>query len=287
VKALVTGASGQLGRALRAAPPEGIELVSFGSEELDITDQVAVMRAVERTTPDVILNAAAYTAVDLAECEEARALAVNCAGVAHLAAAAHEAGAKLVHISSDFVFDGHSGRPYLPEDPPAPLGVYGQTKLAGEEAARANGDSLIVRTSWVYSAHGSNFVRTMLRLMKERDELRVVTDQMGTPTWATSLAQALWQLVDADARGIVHFSDSGVCSWYDFAVAIHEEAVGAGLLNRIVRIVPIATAEYPTSAKRPYYSVLDKAGTWKILGGPAPHWRKNLRLMLKEMNNNG
>jgi dTDP-4-dehydrorhamnose reductase len=287
VKALVTGASGQLGRALRAAPPEGIELVSFGSEELDITDQVAVMRAVERTTPDVILNAAAYTAVDLAECEEARALAVNCAGVAHLASAARDAGARLVHVSSDFVFDGDSGRPYRPDDPAAPLGVYGWSKLAGEEAARANGDSLIVRTSWVYSAHGSNFVTTMLRLMHERDELRVVTDQVGTPTWATSLAQALWQLVNANARGIMHFSDSGVCSWYDFAVAIHEEAVGAGLLNRTVRLVPIATAEYPTRSRRPPYSVLDKARTWQILGAPAPHWRENLRLMLKEIDGNG
>ena len=287
MRALVTGAGGQLGRALRAATPDGVELVCFGSEELDITDRSAVMRAVDLAAPDVILNAAAYTAVDRAEREEASALEVNGAGVAHLASAARNAGSKLAHISTDFVFAGDRSRPYRPEDPAAPLGVYGRTKLAGEEAARANEDSLIVRTSWVYSAHGANFVKTMLRLMKEHDELRVVTDQVGTPTWAASLAGALWQLVGANAQGIIHFSDSGVCSWYDFAVAIYEESIGAGLLDRTVRIVPIATAEYPTPAKRPPYSVLDKARTWEVLGGPAPHWRENLRLMLKEMNNNG
>ena len=287
MRALVTGAGGQLGRALRAATPDGVELVCFGSEELDITDRSAVMRAVDLAAPDVILNAAAYTAVDRAEREEASALEVNGAGVAHLASATRNAGSKLAHISTDFVFAGDRSRPYRPEDPAAPLGVYGRTKLAGEEAARANEDSLIVRTSWVYSAHGANFVKTMLRLMKEHDELRVVTDQVGTPTWAASLAGALWQLVGANAQGIIHFSDSGVCSWYDFAVAIYEESIGAGLLDRTVRIVPIATAEYPTPAKRPPYSVLDKARTWEVLGGPAPHWRENLRLMLKEMNNNG
>ena len=276
-----------MGRALRAATPDGVELVCFGSEELDITDRSAVMRAVDLAAPDVILNAAAYTAVDRAEREEASALEVNGAGVAHLASAARNAGSKLAHISTDFVFAGDRSRPYRPEDPAAPLGVYGRTKLAGEEAARANEDSLIVRTSWVYSAHGANFVKTMLQLMKEHDELRVVTDQVGTPTWAASLAGALWQLVGANAQGIIHFSDSGVCSWYDFAVAIYEESIGAGLLDRTVRIVPIATAEYPTPAKRPPYSVLDKARTWEVLGGPAPHWRENLRLMLKEMNNNG
>ncbi len=286
MKALLTGANGQLGRALQATAPEGVRLVVLGSTELDIGDEAAVMAVVEAEKPELILNAAAYTAVDKAESDEEAALHVNSKGVANLALAARETGARLVHVSTDFVFDGASSTPYRPDSPTAPLGSYGRTKLAGERAA-AIADALIVRTAWVYGAAGHNFVRTMLRLMAERDEVRVVADQIGTPTFATGLAEAIWALDAAGAKGIFHHADSGVASWYDFAVAIQEEALELGLLGRAVPVIPIATRDFPTPARRPAYSVLDKSATIDILGAPAPHWRVNLRRMLRELKDNG
>ena len=285
MKVLVTGANGQLGRALVATAPASAKITALDSAALDITSAAEVERKVAELSPELIVNAAAYTAVDRAEEDEQRAMAVNAHAVRHLAQAAAKCGARLVQVSSDFVFDGASGRPYRPDDPPSPLGAYGRSKLAGEQAAGA--DALIVRTAWVYSADGHNFVRTMLRLMAEREELRVVADQVGTPTWASSLARAIWTLVGRDVSGIQHYTDSGVASWYDFAVAIHEEASALGLLRSPVRIVPIATSDYPTPAKRPSYSVLDKSETYRLLGGPAPHWRDALRQMLEDLTNNG
>lgn len=285
MKALITGAGGQVGRALQSTAPPGVSLLALGSGQLDITSADAVTALVEAERPDLIFNTAAYTAVDKAESEEDRARLVNGDAVGFLSSAARQTGARLIHISTDFAFDGTASTPYPPDAPPAPLGAYGRSKVVGEVEAQ-NG-ALIVRTAWVYGSHGHNFVRTMLRLMAQRDEVRVVTDQIGTPTWATSLAQALWRMADASARGIWHYTDSGVASWYDFAVAIQEEALALGLLDRAVPVIPITTADFPTPARRPAYSVLDKSATFALLGGAAPHWRVNLRKMLKDIQTHG
>ena len=277
-KALIVGGKGQLGRGLAATAPAGIEIVSHDVDTLDITDRAAVDALVEALQPDVLLNAAAYTAVDKTESEEAAAYAVNAAAVGILASAARSVGARFVHVSTDFVFDGTVGVPYAPEAPTNPLSAYGRTKRAGEIAA--GDDALIVRTAWVYAPTGGNFVRTMLRLMAERPEVRVVADQIGTPTYAADLAAAFWAMASKDVHGIHHYTDSGAASWYDFAVAIQEEALAAGLLDKAVPVIPIPTSAYPTPARRPFYSVLDKSSTIDVLGSPAPHWRTNLRRMM-------
>jgi dTDP-4-dehydrorhamnose reductase len=285
LKVLVTGADGQLGRALQQSAPAAVEVIALGRRGLDLTDRAAIVGTVAHHRPDLIFNAAAYTAVDRAESEESAARLINATAVGELARATASTGARFVHVSTDFVFDGASGRPYRPKDPTGPLGVYGRTKLEGEQAAGP--DALIIRTSWVYAPAGTNFVRTMLRLMGERPELDVVADQIGSPTYAPGLASALWALALQDVRGILHYTDSGVASWYDFAEAIQEEALAIGLLDRAATIKPIATEDYPTPARRPSFSVLDKADTWRLLGGAAPHWRVNLRTMLGELKRNG
>jgi dTDP-4-dehydrorhamnose reductase len=284
MKALITGAGGQLATELLASPPEGWTVLAISEADLDIRDAAAVEAAVARAAPDLILNAAAFTAVDRAETEVELAWAVNRDGAAHLARAARAVGARFAHVSTDFVFDGETTRAYRPADAPAPLGVYGASKLGGEIAvAEAAPDALILRTAWVYSPHGGNFLKTMLRLMAARGEVRVVADQIGTPTSATTLASALWGLALAGARGIHHHTDSGVASWYDFAQAIGEDGHAAGLLAAPPRVIPIGTADYPTPARRPAFSVLDKTSTASILGGPFPHWRVALREVLSRM----
>jgi dTDP-4-dehydrorhamnose reductase len=224
--------------------------------------------------------------VDKAEKDQKAAFATNSTGVFNLAEAAKKSQARFIHISTDFVFDGSKSAPYLPSDQPNPTGVYGASKLAGEEQVRAilAGNYVILRTAWVYSSHGNNFVKTMLRLMRERDRLGVVADQVGTPTWAGGLAQAVWLLAGhAALTGIFHWTDAGVASWYDFAVAIQEEAMQLGLLHKEIILSPIRTEDYPTPARRPPFSVLDKTSTWQALKYSAPHWRVNLRKMLKEL----
>jgi dTDP-4-dehydrorhamnose reductase len=233
----------------------------------------------------VIVNAAAYTAVDRAETEKDRAHAVNATGAANVAIAASEAGARLIHVSTDFVFDGRSPLPYRPEDAVAPLSEYGRSKLAGEEGVRAAlGESaLILRTAWLHAAGGPNFVLTMLRLMKERGSVRVVSDQIGTPTWARGLAAAIWRAAPLTGfSGTHHWTDAGVASWYDFAVAIAEEGQAANLLPSGVLVEPIRTEDYPTPARRPASSVLDKTSAWSVLG-TSPHWRVHLREMLRDI----
>lgn len=277
MKALVTGANGQLGRALIASAPAGIAVIGLDRAALDIGDGPAVSQAVREHEPSLIINAAAYTAVDKAEGEGDTAARINQHGAAHLAQAARETGARLVHVSTDFVFDGNASLPYRPDAATAPLSVYGRTKRDGETAALASdADALIVRTAWVYSANSANFMETMLRLMAERDSLGVVADQVGTPTHAASLAPALWTLAQSPARGVLHWTDAGVASWYDFAVAIREEAMAAGLPIRASEIRPITTADYPTPARRPAFSLLDKGDAWAITG-TARHWREELR----------
>ncbi len=284
MKTLIVGKNGQLGRELVASAPQGWQVTPLGRAEMDIRDREAVGRAVEELRPELVINAAAYTAVDRAESEPDLAYAINGHGVAHLAEATRAAGARLIHVSTDFVFDGRNSLPYLPADRPNPVSVYGASKLEGERLAAAycGRDAVIVRTSWLYGAGGSNFVTTMLKLMAEREELRVVADQVGTPTWTGGLAEAIYGLATMEASGIQHWSDAGVASWYDLAVAVQEEALALGLLKRAVPVLPIRSEEYPTPARRPAYSVLDKSETWRLLGGAAPHWRVGLRMMLKE-----
>lgn len=280
MKVLVTGAGGQLGRALVATAPEGVSIEAVDVADLDLADADGVRAAILSRRPDLVMNAAAYTAVDKAESEEALARRINAEAVAALARALAETGGRLVHVSTDFVFDGTSPRAYRPDDARNPVSAYGRTKAAGEDAA---GDAtLIVRTAWVYTAGGANFVRTMLRLMREKDRIGVVADQIGAPTWAPGLAKVLWGLVRQRATGTWHHSDAGVASWYDFAVAIQEEALAIGLLDRAIPVVPIATADYPTPARRPAFSLLDSSATRAALGDGHVHWRANLRRMLIE-----
>jgi len=296
MKILLTGSGGQLGCDL--APlleMAGHEVVVPRSKELDISDAAAVAAAVAAIRPEVIINAAAYTKVDLAEKEKEAAAAINARGPENLARAAGMNGAALVHISTDFVFDGKKPRPYTEDDATGPLGVYGRTKLDGEAAIRRTLERhMIVRTSWLYGSGGSggNFVKTILRLAAEREHLRVVYDQAGSPTWTADLAAALVSVVrsieegdDAgDGWGLYHYSNEGVASWYDFAVAIVEEAQRAGFGVKCNRVEPILAVQYPTPAERPAYSVLDKAKIKSAFGITIPHWRSGLRAMLAELH---
>jgi dTDP-4-dehydrorhamnose reductase len=285
-KVVVVGAGGQLGRELVRTAPVAVECVALTRSELDVADPRAVTAALAELAPGVVINAAAYTAVDAAESEPEAAHLANVEGPTNLARACSSLGdVGLIHVSTDFVFDGKASRPYGTDALPAPLGEYGQSKLAGELAVRGIlPGALVIRTGWVYSRFGSNFVKTMLRLMAGRSELGVVADQVGTPTWARGLAEVTWAAVARPRLDdIYHWSDAGVCSWYDFAVAIHEEAHAIGLLERPVRISPITTADYPTAARRPAYSVLDKTSAWRDLGMEALHWRVQLRAMLAEL----
>jgi len=281
MKVLITGSGGQVGRALLRSVPNAVSAHGLSRSDLDLTDSNAITKAFEQYRPDLVINAAAYTAVDRAEQEEEQAFQVNALAVEALAKACAKHSARLLHISTDFVFDGASSTPYKPGSNPAPQSVYGRSKLAGEQAVLASPNNLLVRTAWVYSGDGHNFVQTMLKLMGEKDDLRVVSDQIGTPTHASSLARGLWALVQAEAKGILHYTDTGVASWYDFAIAIQEEACALGLLKRQIPILPITTIDYPTPARRPPYSVLDKSETWRMIGEPAQHWRVELREMLR------
>ena len=283
MKVLVLG-GGQIGAAVVKAAPKQHEIIALTRAHLDIADFKAVARSLAEIKADWVVNAAAYTAVDRAEDEPQAAGAVNDTAVAALAAGAARENSRLLHLSTDFVFDGTSGRPYLPGDATQPLSIYGATKLAGEHHVLAVRSGIVLRTSWVYASVGKNFVLTMLKLMNEREQVNVVCDQIGSPTWAASAAGAVWGLVDADAAaGIYHWTDLGVASWYDFAVAIQEEALERGLLRRAAGVLPIPSAAYPARAKRPGFSVLDTAATRELLNIPAQHWRHNLRKMLDEL----
>jgi len=286
MKVLLLGSTGQLALALQATKPEHVTLTVAGRGQVDLANPAVVESFVSDAAADLIVNAAAYTAVDKAESEEELAHQINAQSVGAIAAAAARTGARFVHVSTDYVFDGSKAGLYDPDDATSPIGAYGRTKLAGEKLALSGcANSLIVRTAWLYSEHGNNFVKTMLRLMSSHPQVRVVADQVGTPTYALSLAQALWRLAGTDSRGILHFTDSGVASWYDFACAIQEIGLQRGLLQKRVPVLPISTADFPTPAKRPGLSILDKSKTWTILGGPAGHWRAGLELMLERYQN--
>ncbi len=294
MKILLTGANGQLASDLSPRlAKEGFSVRGLDSKSLDITDKAKVLEEVNRTKPDIIINCGAYTQVDLAEEEREKAFKVNKDGPANLAEAAGDVAAALVHISTDFVFDGLRSTPYGETEKTNPLGVYGQSKLEGEgEVARRLKEHIIVRASWVYGVYGKgghNFVKTILKYAAERDFLNVVYDQVGTPTWTADLADALVKIVNSleEGRtdyGIYHYSNEGVASWYDFADSILEEARLSGASFRCAAIKPILTSEYPTLARRPAYSVLDKSKIKNTFAITIPHWRASLRNMLKELN---
>ncbi len=284
-KVLITGANGQLGYELPRTAPAGYECILTDVDNLDITDATAVDRFVTQHKPDVIINSAAYTAVDKAEQEQELATLINETGARNLAQASKDNRIKFVQTSTDFVFNGKACSPYLVDAPTDPQGVYGQTKDNGDKAVLEilGDDAVIIRTAWLYSAHGNNFVKTMLRLMVEKEQLGVIADQIGSPTWANSLARAIWQAIEKNTAGVYHWTDAGIASWYDFAVAIQEEALLQNLLDKEIPIKPLTTADYPTPAKRPAYSVLDKTTTWRALDLQSEHWRVALRKMLAEL----
>ena len=278
----VTGASGQLGMALRQKGFSfGDEVFYTDKEELDITDRDAVRQFVVGHEIDTIINCAAYTAVDLAEEEPEKAEKINTLAVANLAEVAQKEDCLLIHISTDYVFDGHTNVPYTEKDTPAPKNMYGKTKWAGEQAIIKSGCwHIIIRTSWLYSWEGNNFVKTILRLADERSEINVVNDQFGSPTYAEDLADAIISIMANEERieheGIYHFSSEGVCSWYDFALQIIKVA------KKDCKVNPVTTAEYPVKAIRPAYSVLDKTKIRKIFGIRIPEWQESLGRMLQE-----
>lgn len=291
MKLLLLGGNGQVGRALRRSLPALGQVVVATRDGAD-ADAVADFDApdtlvdlVRRIAPDVVVSAAAYTAVDRAESEPDAAFRINALGPAALAQGCAAIGALLVHYSTDYVFDGGGSRPYREDDGPSPLGAYGASKLAGEEMIRASGARYaILRTAWVYAAQGRNFLRTMLRLAGERDALRVVADQVGAPTPAAWIADATARIIahGLQGSGTWHLVAAGETSWHGFADAIMDEALAAGLLARRSRVLPIATADYPTPARRPAYSVLDTTKLRRDFGIVPPDWRDGLRATLRD-----
>ena len=288
MKVLLTGAAGQLGQELIASRPPEVELIACSRGELDLADADACRAAVQQHRPDWVLNAGAYTAVDKAESEPELAAAVNAGAPAAFAEAQAATGGRLLQVSTDFVFNGAQGSPYRPEQRLDPLGVYGATKAAGEEAALALPGARLLRTSWVYGPVGKNFCLTMLRLHALKaaagEALGVVADQVGCPTSTLTLAAACWRAIGvgadpaADPSGprILHWSDAGAASWYDFAVAIGELGVELGLLQQAAAVRPLTTADYPTPAQRPSYSLLDCTASRVALGLEPLHWREAL-----------
>jgi len=292
MKVIITGAAGQLGQALCRLAPAPLELITTsrtggdGSIPLDLADAEACRALVQEHRPDWLINAGAYTAVDKAESEPELAQAVNAGAPAAFAQALQATGGRLLQVSTDFVFNGAQGSPYRHDQPVDPLGVYGASKAAGEAAAADTleaGRLCILRTSWVYGPVGKNFLLTMLRLMREREQLGVVADQVGCPTATSGLARACWAVLEHGVSGVHHWSDAGAASWYDFAVAIAELGQAAGLLENPARINPITTADYPTPAQRPSYSLLDCTATRQALQLPPLHWREALRQVMGDV----
>ncbi len=281
------GANGMLGRMIQALLPKGLELVCYDLPEFDMTDPSQVAAAFAQSCPDIVINCAAYTAVDACEDHEELATRVNAHGVALLAQSARELGATLVHISTDYVFSGEQERPYREDDATGPVSAYGRSKLKGEQAILESGleKFFIIRTSWLYGPWGNNFVETILRLAAERQELDIVSDQVGSPTYTADLGKAVFQLLAAAADprstvsspyGIYHFASAGCCSWYEFACAIVAEGRRLALPLKVREIRPIRTEDYPLPARRPANSVFDKAKYTATTGATAPNWHESL-----------
>jgi dTDP-4-dehydrorhamnose reductase len=285
VRALVTGATGQLGVELLKIAPAHIEAIGLAHSECDISEAEQVDAALETHRPQLVINAAAFTAVDAAESAAELARAVNAAGAGNVARGAQHVGARVIHVSTDYVFDGTSATPYTPASPTDPINVYGISKLAGEKAVQeAASGALIIRSSWLYASHGRNFLNTILSALRKSKPLRVVDDQRSAPTSARSLAETIWECAGhRELRGIQHWSDAGTASWYDFAVAIQEIAVERGILERATQIAAVATEEYPTAARRPRYSVLDISALSSAINRPARPWRTRLAETISEL----
>lgn len=282
-KVLIIGSTGQLGYELQQQVPDSFELIVTDRSTLDLTNTDQIDAIISACQPDAVINAAAYTAVDLAESEEDLAYLINEKAPEAMARSCKALNIPFFHISTDFVFKGHSSEPYLPTDEKGPLSVYGASKLAGELAVQAeNHEATIIRTSWVYSTHGNNFVKTMLRLMSERDKLTIVADQIGTPTYAKGLADMIYMLIDNPTEErILHYSDLGIASWYDFAAAIHQLAVLKGFdVKSDCTLLPIPSSDYPTPATRPSYSVMDKSILIAHHEQGFKHWLTHLSDML-------
>ncbi len=278
-KIALIGSKGMLGSMVAELTDEDSIVLGLDLPDFDMTDREQVMDVLGGFGPRTIINCAAFTNVDGCESNEESAAKVNGEAPGYLAEAARSLGAFLVHISTDYVFDGLGSRPYTEEDPTGPLSAYGRTKLLGEQAVLSSGLERfsIIRTSWLYGPRGKNFVETIARLAKERDELRIVADQVGSPTYTEDLAAALYVLLAREAVGIFHFSNEGICSWHEFAEAIVEMMRKRGEEVRARRIVPIRTEEYPLPARRPAYSVLSKEKYKRTTGAEVPHWRDGLR----------
>ncbi|MCG8620272.1 MAG: dTDP-4-dehydrorhamnose reductase [Desulfobacterales bacterium] len=285
MRVLVLGATGQLGWELFRTCPENVCLHTCDYPKVDFTSESSLLGCLSVNNVDWVINAAAYTAVDDAEKNAVLAYQINEKAVEIIARFCLENDIRLVHISTDFIFNGLHHKPYLPEDTPDPRSVYGFSKLAGEQAIERilGKDALIIRTAWLYSVHGKNFVKTMIQLMKTKAALNIVDDQIGTPTWANGLAKAVWTGMKEQVTGVHHWTDAGVASWYDFAVAVQEEALAIGLLDRQIPLMPVGTHAFPRPAERPHFSVLDKTGFWQAAGITPIHWRKQLRSMLAEV----
>ena len=280
---LITGANGQLGNEMRLLSSENNQYNYFFTDvqELDICDEQAIQTFVTENQIDVIVNCAAYTAVDKAEDNADLCRKLNAVAPGYLAKAAESRGAAMIQVSTDYVFNGTNHIPYTEEEPPCPASVYGNTKLEGEQNVMSNcSKAIVIRTAWLYSTFGNNFVKTMIRLGKERESLGVVFDQIGTPTYARDLAKAIYAAINKGiVPGIYHFSDEGVCSWYDFTLAIHRIA---GI--NTCKVSPLHTADYPAKAARPHYSVLDKTKIKKTFDIEIPHWEVSLQECINDIN---
>lgn len=291
---LLTGVTGQVGQELKDILPQMGKVIAVNRQIMDLTQAEQIKDVISKIKPDIIVNSAAYTAVDKAETEVKLAEAINAIAPSIMAREAEKIGATLIQISTDYVFDGTKPTPYVEDDITAPLGIYGKSKLRAEQAVRENcRKHIILRTAWVYGCRGhGNFVKTMLRLGAEKEQLQVVSDQIGSPTWAKDIAQTIGKLIQAlDSEnpldyGTYHFTNSGVASWYDFAVTIFATAQKMGLPLKIKQVLPITTADYPTPAPRPAFSVLSNQKITAALGEYAPHWQVSLRQMLKELTKN-
>ncbi|MDY0005787.1 MAG: dTDP-4-dehydrorhamnose reductase [Spongiibacteraceae bacterium] len=288
MKVMLTGAGGQLGQALRDALSGRVELDARDRTTLDLVDGKSIRDILEQVRPDVVINAAAFTHVDQAEADPQQAALINHLAPGALARQCGVSGARLIHISTDFVFDGRQGSPYTPQCETHPLNIYGETKRLGELAVleALPGSAAIIRTAWLYSHRGNNFLTKMLGFMRAGRDLRVVTDQVGTPTSVDGLVGLIDQMLFKPPRqSIYHWTDAGVASWYDFACAIQEEALAASLLDAPVDILPIPASAYPIPAVRPAYSVLDKSATYQEYDPPLVHWRTMLRRAMQRIAN--
>lgn len=284
---LLVGAGGQVGIALQQLMPTGVQLLALNRRALDVTDRHAVTDMVRYFRPDWVINAAAYTSVDRAETESDLAFAINRDGAANIARAVVEANTRMIHISTDFVFDGDQARPYLPDDTVNPVNVYGESKLAGELASQEIlGDGLLIlRTAWVYAPHGHNFLTTMLRLLNEKDEVKVIEDQVGTPTSSYSLARTILAAIANEVTGIHHWTDAGVASWYDFACSIREQVINSSLSDYSSVVTPIPTSGYPMVARRPVCTLLDKESMRTAINDNGMHWSLELEKVISHLQN--